>query len=283
ALLAESAAAAFSIRQQEDQTAEPPVFVIGSEVPVPGGSTHEETLQITRVQDLNETLACFRAAFAAQNQLQSYAQVIAVVVQPGVEFGSYEIHDYDRASAQDLCTYMKNQPSMVLEGHSTDYQRTDRLREMAEDGIAILKVGPALTFALREGLIALEHIEKTLYADDESSNLSYLARTLDLTMRQNPQHWLSHYPGNEQSQRLSRIFSLSDRCRYYLGEHEIISSISRLMHNLRVRNLPLPLVSQYLPDQYRLIRQGQLIVDPEALLVSKIRCEISRYPSCKIN
>ena len=34
---------------------------------------------------------------------------------------------------------------------------------MVEDGIAILKVGPALTFALREGLFALEQIERELY------------------------------------------------------------------------------------------------------------------------
>ena len=31
-----------------------------------------------------------------------------------------------------------------------------------EDGVAILKVGPALTFALREGLFALECVEREL-------------------------------------------------------------------------------------------------------------------------
>jgi D-tagatose-1,6-bisphosphate aldolase subunit GatZ/KbaZ len=34
---------------------------------------------------------------------------------------------------------------------------------MVEDGIAILKVGPALTFGLREALFSLEMMEKELY------------------------------------------------------------------------------------------------------------------------
>lgn len=283
AVLAQAASEAFAVRQKKEPEAVPPVFVIGSEVPIPGGAQSEEEMQITRVEDLEETLSCFKTAFASKNLLPVFSRVIAVVVQPGVEFGSHDIHDYDRAAARDLCIYVKKQTPLVLEGHSTDYQRTDRLREMAEDGVAILKAGPALTFALREGLVALEHIEQTLYADEDNENLSHFAKVLDQVMLGKPHYWLSHYSGDERAQRLSRIFSLSDRCRYYLGERAVVDSIDRLVHNLRVRSLPLTLLSQYLPDQYRQIRLGQLAIDPEALLVSKIGNEISRYPSFRQN
>ena len=56
--------------------------------------------------------------------------------------------EYDRAAARDLTASLDAWPGLVFEGHSTDYQSKERLREMVEDGIAILKVGPALTLSL---------------------------------------------------------------------------------------------------------------------------------------
>ena len=53
---------------------------------------------------------------------------------------------------------------MVFEAHSTDYQTAGALRALVEDRWAILKVGPALTFALREALFALSAIEEELIA-----------------------------------------------------------------------------------------------------------------------
>lgn len=51
---------------------------------------------------------------------------------------------------------------MVYEAHSTDYQTQTAYQELVRDHFAILKVGPALTFALREAIFALAQIEQEL-------------------------------------------------------------------------------------------------------------------------
>ena len=283
ARLARAAADACAVRQQEAGPGyQAPVFVIGSEVPIPGGAQEQdEILQVTTTADLDETLRCFRAAFASQGIASLFDQVIAVVVQPGVEFGDSTIHAYDRAAASELVQYMQTVPSLVLEGHSTDYQRTEHLQQMAEDGVGILKVGPALTFALREGLVALEHLEKALFPTADSGSLSRFTATLDRVMLQKPGYWKNHYHGDEDAQRLARLFSLSDRCRYYLGEAEVAAAIDQLVHHLSGQPIPLPLLSQYLPEQYWLVRSNQLRPEPLELLKSKVRQEIGRYPAFK--
>jgi D-tagatose-1,6-bisphosphate aldolase subunit GatZ/KbaZ len=211
-----------------------------------------------------------------------FDQVIAVVVQPGVEFGDSTIHAYDRESAGELIRYMRGQPGLVLEGHSTDYQMTGHLQQMAEDGIGILKVGPALTFALREGLVALEHLEKALFPSAAADSLSQFSAILEQVMLRQPGYWKNHYHGDEDALRLARLFSLSDRCRYYLGVDEVAAAIDRLVDHLSGQPIPLPLLSQYLPEQYWLVRGGQLRPEPLELLKSKVRCEIGRYPAFRV-
>ena len=95
--------------------------------------------------------------------INAWENVVAVVVQPGVEFGDESVHEYDRVAARQLVAALGQYPQIVFEGHSTDYQTDVKLKEMVEDGIAILKVGPALTFAMREGLVALNYIENELF------------------------------------------------------------------------------------------------------------------------
>ena len=156
---------------QELLTSQPdamrPVYIIGSEVPIPGGAQEEDAgLQVTRVEDFESTLATYQRKFTEHGIADRWEDVIAVVVQPGVEFGDKDIHPYDRQAAKELTSALKNHPNVVFEGHSTDYQPAERLREMVEDGVAILKVGPALTFKLREGLFALSMMEKELVPDN---------------------------------------------------------------------------------------------------------------------
>ena len=50
---------------------------------------------------------------------------------------------------------LKEFPDICFEGHSTDYQTATDLYNMVTDGSAILKVGPALTYGLREALFSL--------------------------------------------------------------------------------------------------------------------------------
>ena len=158
---AEDAFAQYSAQHPE---APAPVYVIGSEVPIPGGAQeNEDSVAVTAPADCEATLAEFHRAFAAQGLEDTWERVAALVVQPGVEFADDSVITYDRAAARELMACLDNHPGLVFEGHSTDYQPRERLRELVEDGVAILKVGPALTFALREGLFALEQIERELY------------------------------------------------------------------------------------------------------------------------
>jgi D-tagatose-1,6-bisphosphate aldolase subunit GatZ/KbaZ len=252
-----------------------PVYVIGSEVPIPGGTQTNEGLKVTSVSDFVSTVDLFKKSFLNKGLNESWENVVAVVVQPGVEFGSNAIHDYSRSDSAELKQILKKYPTMVFEGHSTDYQKESSLRQMVEDGIAILKVGPALTFALREGLISLELIEKELMLGDDK--LSNFANTLENVMVSNPNNWQNHYKGNESQKQLARRYSYSDRCRYYLGDRKVKNSIDVLIHNLRAIKIPMPLISQYLPSQYWKIRDGQMSSDPRELVKGRIKDTLENY------
>ena len=58
---------------------------------------------------------------------------------------------------------------MVFEAHSTDYQTDAALAALVADGWGVLKVGPGLTFALREALFALAAIEDELVPAERRS------------------------------------------------------------------------------------------------------------------
>lgn len=91
-----------------------------------------------------------------------WARIIALVVQPGVEFDHTHIIDYQPQKAVALSKMVEDYDTLVFEAHSTDYQTPQSLRQLVIDHFAILKVGPALTFALREALFSLAAIEEEL-------------------------------------------------------------------------------------------------------------------------
>ncbi|MGE5614907.1 MAG: class II D-tagatose-bisphosphate aldolase non-catalytic subunit [Bacillota bacterium] len=268
AILCKAAEDAYQDMKKKDPSVVPPVYVIGSEVPVPGGIQDEggESIQVTKARDFEDTVNTFRKEFLKQGLENAWENVIAVVVQPGVEFGDETIHKYDRNAAKELCSSLSRHPGIVFEGHSTDYQTREALKEMVEDGIAILKVGPALTFALREGLFALNYIENELYKYDSSVKLSNFIQTLDDVMVRDPSHWKKYYHGSENSLRIARKYSYSDRCRYYLPLREVRDSIDCLLRNLSSKPVPMTLISQFMPVQYNRIRNGELANNPESLL-----------------
>jgi len=271
AVLCSEAERAFAQLKEVNPNAVQPVYVVGSEVPIPGGSQDEdEGIQVTKVEDFEETVETFKNAFLKHNLNNAWENVVAIVVQPGVEFGDDTIHEYSRESAKELCKALKKYPNLVFEGHSTDYQTAEALKQMVEDGIAILKVGPALTFALREGLFALNHIENELFRYNPDIILSNFINVLDDCMAKNPKYWKSHYHGNGSKIRIARKYSLSDRCRYYLPLKEVRESLELMISNLRSTKIPLTLISAFMPLQYRKIRNGLLKNDPEALLKDRI-------------
>jgi len=278
AVLAEVAEQAFKELKAGDPGAIHPVYVVGSEVPIPGGSQDEEEgIQVTKVADFEETVQVFRDAFFKHNLQSAWDDVIAVVVQPGVEFGDESIHEYNREAAKDLCNALKKYPNLVFEGHSTDYQTKYAFREMVQDGIAILKVGPALTFALREALFSLANIENALITENTGRTPSRFIEVLEEAMMKNPDNWKKHYHGDEYRLKLARKYSLSDRCRYYLPQPEVQQAINRLFENLRSVKIPLTLISQYMPVQYTRVREGKLDLDPVSLAKDRVVNCIDEY------
>lgn len=271
AILCRGAEDAFRELIISNPTAVRPVYIVGSEVPIPGGSQDEdEGIQVTKVLDFENAVDAFKQAFLRYNLSSAWENVIAVVVQPGVEFGDETIHEYSREGAQELSMALKKYPGIVFEGHSTDYQTPKSLKEMVEDGIAILKVGPALTFAMREGLFALSNIETELFRFNPEVEQSNFITILDSVMARNPQNWIKHYHGNPAKIRYARKYSFSDRCRYYLPVSEVKSSIDLLIKNLKSVEIPLALINQFLPIQYNKVRRGILKKDPESLLKDRI-------------
>lgn len=255
-----------------------PVYVIGSEVPIPGGAQEEEEegLQVTKVEDFKQTVDMFRASFEQYGVSDLWEDVIAVVVQPGVEFGDDSIDEYNREAAKDLVAAMKEYPTVVFEGHSTDYQTPGKLREMVEDGVAILKVGPAVTFALREGLFALARIENELSVGNEGTR-SNLIEVIEEVMLENPKNWMKHYHGTEEELRLARKYSFSDRVRYYIGSDKVTTVIDKMFANLGSDKLSYSLLSQYTPIQYHKIRKGELENNAYAIALDFVTYVVDEY------
>jgi D-tagatose-bisphosphate aldolase class II non-catalytic subunit len=252
-----------------------PRYIIGTEVPTPGGA-HEslDHLAVTTPEAALATREIHREAFAAAGLDAAFARVIALVVQPGVEFDNAGIALYRPDRAQGLSAALARMPGLVFEAHSTDYQPQDRLRALVRDGFAILKVGPALTFALREALYGLDLIAIAL---DPAWQTRSLIATLERIMLANPAHWQSHYPGPPEVQRILRHYSYSDRIRYYWAMPEAAAAVERLIARLNAVDIPETLISQFLPRLYPRIVDKTISPTPHRLLIESVQDVLRNY------
>lgn len=254
-----------------------PIYIVGSEVPIPGGSQDavDSGVQVTKVEDFKATVAAFKEKFAKAGVEEAWENVMGVVVQPGVEEKDAGCTEYDRAKAAELMASIKDYPQLVFEGHSTDYQTKIKLRELVEDGVGILKVGPGLTFAMREGLFALAFIEEELYRNTDVKKSNLLA-VLEEEMLKEPKNWQKHYHGTDVEIALKRKYSFSDRCRYYMPNPRVKEAIDTLFTNLE-NGAPLNLLSQFMPIQYTKVREGNLANNPKELLKDRIKNTVDEY------
>jgi D-tagatose-1,6-bisphosphate aldolase subunit GatZ/KbaZ len=275
ALLCQAAEAAL---KDAPRSIAPPLYVIGTEVPVPGGELIPGAPPaVTTIEGLHETLRVFERAFEERGLATAWQRVIGVVVQPGVEFGDETVFEYDKAKARSLSEGLPGNTSLVYEAHSTDYQSPSALAQMVEDHFAIQKVGPWLTFAFREAVFALSLIEKELFAAEKSRRLSQLREALDAAMLREPAYWRSYYTGNESQLRISRAYSYSDRCRYYWHQPSVQAEIQRLLGNLKEKPIPLTLLSQYLPREYEAIKMNRIQNQPAAIIQYHIQTVLRLY------
>ncbi len=254
-----------------------PVYIIGTEVPVPGGAQEEEEEVIpTSPADAEKTIAVTQEYFEKAGLSGVWERVVGVVVQPGVEFGDDQVFHFQPEKARNLSRKITEFDRLVFEAHSTDYQTEENLKALTEGHFCILKVGPWLTFAYREALFALEAMEIEIMGKEHGS-LSDLGKTLEKQMLKEPKYWKSYYRGNENQQAFKRKYSFSDRSRYYWPMGDVESSRKKLFANLQETKIPLSLLSQYMPTQFYQVCRGHIQAEPKELVLSHIRTVAGIY------
>ncbi len=249
-----------------------PVYVIGTEVPTPGGATEAlDHLQPTRPEAALATYAVHAQAFQDVAN-RAWTRVIAIVVQPGVEFGHEDVVVYAPERARALVAALDRMPGLVFEAHSTDYQPEAALRQLVQDGFSVLKVGPALTFALREALYGLDAIAAVLRPGTVS-----VPATMERLMTAQPKEWQGHYPGTPEDQRRLRHYSYSDRIRYYWPMSEARRVVDGLLAALQGVRIPGTLISQHLPRLHERVMAGAVQPEARGLLIEAVRDVLRTY------
>lgn len=257
------------------------LYIIGTEVPPPGGTNEEvPKIEVTKPEHAHKTLAVHKAAFQALTLEEAWKRVCGLVVQPGVEFSHTSVVQYDPTKATKLKAMIAEVDTFVFEAHSTDYQMAANYHDLVRDHFAILKVGPELTFALREGLYALSHIEDHLYPLADRSNL---IAQCEKQMTETPVHWQKFYQVDEKQQYFYRHFSYSDRIRYYWPNDAIKKAVNILFDNLTATDIPLPLISQYFPTLYPDVVRNDQLNDPKALVKACIKNSLEKYSRACFN
>lgn len=254
-----------------------PVYVIGTEVPIPGGELlGNRAPEVTSTAALEKTLHTAQHAFAARGLQSAWERVLAVVVQPGVEFADTSVFPYRPAATRELSRFAIDRWHGVFEAHSTDYQAPPALREMVRDHFAILKVGPWLTFAFREAVFALAAVEEEWLAGRAGVTLSRVRETLEDAMLRNPAHWRDYYHGDEAALRFARRYSYSDRARYYWNQPQVAGALDLLLANLTAHPAPCSLLHQYFPDASA-GAASSVVPQPAALIRARIRRVLEIY------
>jgi D-tagatose-1,6-bisphosphate aldolase subunit GatZ/KbaZ len=252
-----------------------PVYIVGTEVPIPGGAMEElEELELTTPAAAIETVRIHQQAFEAAGVADAFSRVVGAVVQPGVEFGNHNVIAYDSAKAQPLSASLKQLNKLVFEAHSTDYQTREKLRSLVCDGFAILKVGPGLTFALREAFYGLDLIAEFLFPGKRPE---MLIATMERVLTEDPKNWNKYYHGSAEEQHLQRHFSYSDRIRYYWPHPDVAAAVAALFDTLEGVTIPETLISQHLQASYARVRQGVVKPHAKALALASVDLMLEDY------
>ncbi len=245
-------------------------YVIGTEVPVPGGEADDMSgISVTSPSRLNETISTHQEAFEALGVSGAMDRVIAVVVQPGVDFSHDGIFHYDRGKAADLTAAISAFEGLAFEAHSTDYQTTENLSSLVADHSVILKVGPEITFRFREGVLALDQIEQLTGNPDKAS----VMETIRTMMAEDPSEWEKYYRGTQEEIAFLKVFSYSDRIRYYWDIPRVARALGSLMKNLETSRIPAAFASQY-GTKFPIASDT---IDPKSMISQRTNTTIERY------
>ncbi len=244
------------------------LFVVGTEVPPPGGARTEDHADIpaTLPRNARVTLDSHMDAFA------DIGEIGGLVVQPGVEFSPMSVYHLPLTRDPGLRAAIAHQPGVCLEAHSTDYQHPAAFPRLAALGFAFQKVGPALTFAYRQAVYALDQLR----ADAGWAEV-VVRPEMERLMLANPGYWQGHYHGKPADQHLQRHFGLADRIRYYWPQVGAQKVVNRLLADLGPRHLPAPLLWQHFAPQ--VLDRADMIGGPlpQALIAAQIELALDPY------
>ncbi len=251
------------------------VFVIGTEVPPPGGARADEHGDIapTTPSSAAATLVAHSKAFRDAGLAHVLAQVAGLVVQPGVEFSPMQVHHLPLQRDPGLLDVLVDWPGVCLEAHSTDYQNPEVFSRLAELGFAFQKVGPALTFAYRQAVYALDNLrQSTNWASTEP-----LFEVMERLMLAEPGYWQGHYHGTSGDLRVERHFGLADRIRYYWPQPQAQLAVAVLLADLAGREMPEPMLWQVFSPE--VIARAKRLGGPiaEALILAQIQIALLPY------
>ncbi len=270
AQIAERAADLCAVAEAHAPDPEKLIYIIGTEVPIPGGETEEpDALDVTSVARLDETIRTHREAWEARGLDAAWSRIVSVVTQPGVDFGHTSVYPFVPEKAQPLSDAILNEAGLTFEAHSTDYQSTAALAELVKHHFFFLKVGPELTFRFREAVWALGGIEEQLDVAEPSD----MREVMPSRMTARPDYWRDYYSGTEQEIQMLKVFSYSDRIRYYWTDEEVAGALRRLEQSLSTTPLPETLVSQAFGGY----EFGEMPRDPGTLIEHHILKCVERY------
>ena len=247
------------------------VYVIGTEVPIPGGETETlDTLAVTTPEAARRTFELHREALQRAGSTPPSSRVIGIVVQPGVDFGNDQVYAFEPARAASLSRSVLDLPGAVFEAHSTDYQSQQALGALVENHFAILKVGPELTFAFRQAVVAMAHIEAALRVETPSNILAVIRAE----MRANPKDWRAYIAADAREE-VMMLYGLSDRVRYYWPRPRIRAALTQLYANVASGKAEPGLVAQFTG---RMVEDGTATASlPRRIIETMVAEVVAKY------
>lgn len=270
AQIAERAADLCAVAETHAPDPESLIYIIGTEVPIPGGETEEpDALDVTSVERFKETIKTHKVAFLARGLEPAWDRIVSVVTQPGVDFGHSSIYPFVPEKAAPLRDVILAEPTLTFEAHSTDYQSTAALCELVKNHFLFLKVGPELTFRFREAVWALAELEDRVGCKPVSG----IRDVVFERMTANPEYWKDYYSGSQQEIETLRTFSYSDRIRYYWADPQVARALNTLLGNLTQAELSETQISQVFMG----LDFGNIPTDPASLMQMQVQRCIARY------
>lgn len=246
------------------------IYVIGTEVPIPGGETEEpDALDVTSVARFRDTIETHRHAWSARGLDAAWPRIVSIVTQPGVDFGHTSIYPFIPEKARPLSEAILQEEGLTYEAHSTDYQETTALADLVANHFFFLKVGPELTFRFREAVWALASIAEQQGLDRGSD----VRAVMEGRMTAFPKYWEDYYSGSEADLRVQRIYSYSDRIRYYWADRQVAEALDGLIAYMGANPAPETLISQAFTG----LEFGNIPSDPNRLIERHVQRCIGRY------